>query len=105
MTKKITISKHKPKTRTCIECGKNLSFFEGYRHPTLGIKYLICRECFEKVELSVERWGRFVLWNSFNPEAPDPTFIDSYPFPQEHEMIPHKKVKHHGPFHFLIFEI
>jgi len=91
------------KRRKCIECGKDLSFFEGYRHPTMGIHYLICRECFEKVENSVERWGRFVLWNSFNPEAPDPTYIDNFPFSQDDTTPPHRKTKHHKHFHFMKF--
>jgi hypothetical protein len=97
-----TIDVDTDKKRKCIECGKYLGFFEGYRHPTMGIHYLICRNCFKKVEISVERWGRFVLWNSFNPEAPDPTFTDTYPFPQEETEIPHKKPKHHKHFHLMI---
>jgi DNA-directed RNA polymerase subunit RPC12/RpoP len=81
-----------PKKRVCIECGKNLSLLEGYRHPTLGDAYLLCHECFVKVMVSVERWGRFVLWNSFNPESPDPTYIDNFPFPEEDKTIKHKKI-------------
>jgi ribosomal protein L40E len=96
MKKTIIIPQNEPKKKVCFECGKNLGLFKGYRHPTLGIKHLICRECYEKVELSVERWGRCVLWNSFNPDAPDPTFSDTYPFPKKHEMMNHKKEKHQG---------
>jgi hypothetical protein len=91
------------KKRKCIECGKDLSLFEGYRHPTMGIHYLICRGCFENVETSVERWGRFVLWNSFNPEAPDPTYTDNFPFRQEDTTLSHKKTKHHKHFLLMIF--
>jgi hypothetical protein len=98
-----TISLDDTKKRKCIECGKYLSVFEGYRHPTMGIHFLICRECFKTVETSVERWGRFVLWNSFNPEAPDPTFTDNFPFPQEDTSIPDKKPKHHKHFLLMIF--
>jgi hypothetical protein len=79
------------KKRKCTECGKYLTFFERYRHPTLGTHYLDCQDCFQKVETSVERWGRFALWNSFNPEAPDPTFLDTYPFPQINTSIEPKK--------------
>jgi hypothetical protein len=68
------------KKKRCVECGKHLNLFQGYRHPTMGHHYLVCWDCHEKVEISVERWGRFVLWNSFNPDAPDPTFIDNFPF-------------------------
>jgi hypothetical protein len=80
------------KKTKCIECGKKLRLFEGYRHPTLGNDYLLCYECFVKILGSVERWGRFILWNSFNPESPDPTFIDSFPFPYKDKMIRYKKI-------------
>lgn len=90
------------KKRKCIECGKNMSLFEGYKHPTMGIHFLICRECFEKVENSVERWGRFVLWNSFNPEAPDPTYIDNFPFPRDESNPMPRKIKHHKHIHLII---
>ena len=79
------------KKRECKECGKHLGIIEGYRHPTLGEEYLLCHECFLNVMASVERWGRFVLWNSFNPEGPDPTFIDNFPFPEEDKTMRHKK--------------
>ena len=45
----------------CQECGKNLGIFEGYRHPTLGKKHLVCSSCFNTVDESVERWRDFVL--------------------------------------------
>jgi len=82
------------KKRKCAECKKTLNLFEGYRHPTLGAHFLLCRDCFEEVARSVQRWGRFVLWNSLNPDSPDPTFIDNYPFPKEDNMIQHKKTRH-----------
>ncbi len=88
--------------RKCVECGKALGFFEGYCHPTLGMKYLTCWECFERVELSVQRWGQFVLWNSFNPEAPDPTFLDTFPFPREETQDVQKKPRHQKHFRFLL---
>jgi len=85
--------------RKCTECGKNLSLFAGYQHPTLGPHFLLCKECYEKIEKSVESWGRFVLWNSFNPEAPDPTFTDNYPFPHVNNITQHKKTKPRRHFH------
>jgi hypothetical protein len=81
------------KKRECIECGKHLSIIEGYRHPTLGNEYLLCYECYVKVRVSVERWGRFVLWNSFNPDSPDPTYINNFPFPEEDKTMRHKKIE------------
>jgi hypothetical protein len=91
------------KKRKCSECGKNMSLLEGYKHPTMGIHCLICRNCFERVENSVEHWGRFVLWNSFNPEAPDPTYIDNFPFPRDELDQEPRKIKHHKYLHLIIF--
>ena len=50
----------------CEECGKILGIFEGYRHPTMGKKHLLCSSCFDTVEISVEKWREFVISNSFN---------------------------------------
>jgi hypothetical protein len=33
--------------RFCFECNKKLGFFEGYRHPILGKKDLLCSACFD----------------------------------------------------------
>ena len=50
----------------CMECGKMLRFFEGYRHPALGKKYLVCSTCFDNVYESVEKWRGFILpYNKF----------------------------------------
>ena len=45
----------------CEECGKNLGIFEGYRHPTLGKKHLVCWDCHEQVEESVAVWRQFIV--------------------------------------------
>lgn len=50
----------------CVECGKQLGVFGGYRHPTLGKKNLVCSLCFETVQHSVTEWSEFVLSHSFN---------------------------------------
>jgi len=47
--------------KKCFECGKELKFWEGYRHPVLGAKELVCWACFEKVDKSVEEYRNFVL--------------------------------------------
>jgi hypothetical protein len=54
--------------KDCEECGKKLSVLEGYQHPTLGRKHLLCSHCFDRVSDSVEQWREFVLSNSFNME-------------------------------------
>jgi hypothetical protein len=77
--------------RECINCGKKLAVLEGYRHPTLGKNVYLCWDCYQKVWESVVRWERFIVWNSFDPEAPDPTFIDNFPFPYKVKKVRHKK--------------
>jgi hypothetical protein len=80
------------KKKRCMNCGKKLTLFNEFYHPTLGTDALLCGECFESVWDSEVRWGRFVIWNSFNPDAPDPTYLDTYPFPTSHKKIRHKKI-------------
>jgi len=53
----------------CIECGKKLGVFEGYCHPTMGKKHLLCSPCFDHVSDSVSKWRDFVTSNSFNVEV------------------------------------
>ena len=53
----------------CEECGKKLGILEGYRHPALGKRFLVCGNCFDIVEESMEKWRVFCLLNSFNPES------------------------------------
>jgi hypothetical protein len=55
--------------KDCEECGKKLGVFEGYRHPTMGKKHLLCSPCFDQISESVARWGEFVRTNSFNANA------------------------------------
>jgi len=45
----------------CEECGKKLSILQGYRHPALGVKFLVCGNCFDKVRGDMERWSLFCL--------------------------------------------
>jgi hypothetical protein len=53
----------------CKECGKKLSIFKGYRHPTLGKKHLVCSGCFDITTECVEEWKKFILpyFEFFNP--------------------------------------
>jgi len=53
----------------CEECGKKLSILEGYRHPALGKRFLVCGDCFVIVDESMQRWNKFCLSNSFNSES------------------------------------
>jgi len=53
----------------CEECGKKLGILQGYRHPALGIKFLVCGNCFDKVDKSMEKWRVFCLSNSFKTES------------------------------------
>jgi len=54
---------------SCEECDKKLGILEGYRHPALGIKFLVCGKCFNKVDEDMERWSKFCLSDSFNAES------------------------------------
>lgn len=58
----------------CEECGKKLGIFEGYQHPTLGRKHLVCSPCFEQVEESVAKWREFILSYSFNDKKSKKNF-------------------------------
>ena len=88
--------------KTCYNCGKRLGVLDGYCHPTLGKGILLCWGCYESVWDSVVRWERFIAWNSFDPDTPDPTFIDNFPFPYQERLMRHKKIKHQRPLHVVI---
>ena len=47
--------------KRCYECGKKLRLWEGYIHPTLGGKILVCSKCFKNVEKSMEKYRNFIL--------------------------------------------
>lgn len=53
----------------CEECGTKLGILEGYRHPTMGKKHLLCSPCFDQISESVAKCGEFVRTNSFNVNA------------------------------------
>ena len=52
----------------CEECNKKLSILQGYRHPALGKRFLVCGNCFVNIEGCMEKWKTFCLSNSFNAE-------------------------------------
>ena len=39
--------------RNCSECGKKLRFWEAYKHPLRGEKYLICNDCLSFINKSI----------------------------------------------------
>ena len=49
--------------KNCYECGKELKFWEGYSHPVLGKKELVCSKCFDILEESMEKYRDFILSN------------------------------------------
>ena len=53
----------------CDECEKKLGLFEGYQHPVLGTRFLVCGSCFDKVTGDMERWSRFCLSPSFTKDS------------------------------------
>jgi hypothetical protein len=53
----------------CEECDKKLGIFEGYRHPALGTRFLVCGRCYDKVEKDMKLWGEFCVSDSFNAKS------------------------------------
>ncbi len=53
----------------CEECRKNLGILQGYRHPALGTRFMVCGNCFDKIYDDMERWSRFCLSDSFNAKS------------------------------------
>lgn len=61
----------------CEECDKKLGIFEGYSHPALGKRFLVCGKCFDKVEGDMKRWSTFCLLDSFE-ESPKIDIQDAW---------------------------
>ena len=53
----------------CEECSKKLGIIQGYRHPALGKRFLVCGNCFNKVNNSMEKWRVFCRSDLFNAES------------------------------------
>jgi hypothetical protein len=53
----------------CEECDKKLGIIEGYRHPALGTRFLVCGSCYDKIEKSMKRWSEFCVSDSLNVES------------------------------------
>ena len=53
----------------CEECSKKLGIIQGYRHPALGKRFLVCGNCFDKVDNSMEKWRVFCCSDLFNAES------------------------------------
>ena len=53
----------------CEECNKKLGILQGYRHPALGTRFLVCGTCYDGVYGDMERWSKFCLSDSFNAES------------------------------------
>ena len=53
----------------CEECNKKLGILEGYRHPVLGTRFLVCGKCFDKIDEDMKRWNKFCLSDSYNAES------------------------------------
>ena len=54
--------------KKCYECGKEIKFWEGYLHPALRRKALVCSKCFKSVEESMEKYRNFILSELKNEE-------------------------------------
>ena len=53
----------------CEECGKKLNIIQRYYHPVLGTRFLVCGNCFNKVNGFMEQWNVFCRSDIFNKES------------------------------------
>jgi len=53
----------------CEECEKKLDILQRYHHPILGTRFLVCGNCFNKVNRDMERWSLFCRSDLFNKES------------------------------------
>jgi hypothetical protein len=47
--------------KKCYECGRELKFWQGYYHPVLGKTELVCSECFDSIEESMDNYRNSIL--------------------------------------------
>ncbi len=45
----------------CSECGKKIGFLGGYLHPIRGEKYLVCSDCFNKIDKSIGFYQKCIV--------------------------------------------
>jgi hypothetical protein len=62
----------------CTECGKKLGILTGYRHPALGTRFLVCGNCFNKVNGDMQRWSTFCQSDLFNTESSNVDIQDAW---------------------------
>jgi len=62
----------------CEECNNKLDMLEGYSHPALGKRFLVCGKCFVKVDENMKRWSKFCLSDSLNAESPKIDIQDAW---------------------------
>ena len=56
--------------KQCYECGKELGFLEEHYHPALGKPIIVCWNCYERLDISMEQYRNFIL-NEFNHKEPE----------------------------------
>jgi len=47
--------------KNCKKCDLQIGIFQGYQHPTLGNKQILCRKCYNQIESLVGKWQEFVF--------------------------------------------
>ena len=62
----------------CEECGKKLGILKRYHHPILGTRFLVCGNCFNKVDGDMERWRMFCRSDLFNKESAKVNIQDAW---------------------------
>jgi hypothetical protein len=54
--------------KKCFECGKEIKIFSGYYHPILGKNKIVCSNCYNILEESLNNYRDFILKNYENEE-------------------------------------
>jgi hypothetical protein len=47
--------------KRCYECGKEITFWRSLFHPVLGRTQLVCPDCFNTIDESLEKYRNFIL--------------------------------------------
>ena len=53
----------------CEECRKKLGILQGYKHPALGKRFPVCRNCYDIVSGNMEKWSKFCHSDPYTAES------------------------------------
>jgi len=49
--------------KKCKKCDLQIGIFQGYQHPILGKKQIVCRNCYNQIESLAGKWQEYVFAN------------------------------------------